>query len=121
MLTIKLCSQLQLPPLSVHTRQQRLLFRWRQMQPIIKRCSLSLSDAVGRIDGLHPLRRKRVTIRIALHHIHVMVFHESELPGVAPALQTETDVHANHRIPRLSIEDQNLLEFSHRVFLTLLV
>lgn len=91
------------------------------MQAIIKRCSLSLPDAVGRIDGLHPLRRKRVTIRIALHHIHVMVFHESQLPGVIPALETEADVHANHRIPRLCIEDKYLLEFSHRVFLTLLV
>ena len=91
------------------------------MQAIIERCSLCLSYTVGGVNSLHPLRGQRVAIRITFHHINVMVFHERQVPGVVPALQTETDVHADDRIPRLCIEDQYLLEFSHRVLFTLFV
>lgn len=66
------------------------------MQAVIKGGRLRLGDAVTRIDGLHPLSRKRVAVRVAVHHEDVVVFHQSEVVRVVTALKAKADVHADH-------------------------
>ena len=71
------------------------------MQAVIEGGRLRLGDTVARVDGLHPLGRKRVAVRVAVNHEDVMVFHQSEVVRVVSALKAKANVHADDRVTRL--------------------
>jgi hypothetical protein len=91
------------------------------MQPIFKGRSLWIGDTVAWINSLHPLSRERVAVRIAPDHVDIVVLRQCKLCRIIAALHSQADVHADYRVVWVCIEQKNLLEFAHRVFLTLFV
>ena len=66
------------------------------MQAVVEGGGLGLGDAVTGVDGLHPLRRQRVAVRVAVDHEDVVVLRQGQLVRVVAALKAKPDVHPDH-------------------------
>lgn len=66
------------------------------MQAVVEGGRLGLGDAVAGVDGLHPLCRQRVAVRVAVDHEDVVILRQGELVRVVAALKAKADVHTDH-------------------------